>query len=202
MLVPRRWWCSDSESGNSVYRSGCVVKGVCRFAVTPRRRAASEAAGVPRRANMTPQRRDTGRPSRRQCWRRQVVNSRGSVTPANLPTVCVSGSSQPREQCFKSVDTQCLVVAGVTGSPCHRHTLLRAPQSTSPGALRSLTSRHHAHYSWPRRAWLATLVLVAAVAVLGTPAAANTPPRFVLDGQSEIVIRLTEGEATPVGEYP
>lgn len=45
------------------------------------------------------------------------------------------------------------------------------------------------------------LLLVALVGLLGTPVAANTPPRFVLDGQSEIVIRLTEGEATPAGEY-
>ncbi|XP_050735758.1 cadherin-23-like isoform X6 [Eriocheir sinensis] len=197
MLVPRRWWCS--ESGSSVYRAGCAVKDACDAAVTPRRRAASEAACVPRRANMRSRRRDSGRPSWRQSWRRQIVISKGSVIPTNPPSVFVSGSSQPHEQCFKSVDTQCLTVEGPAGSRSHGNTFVHAPQSAPAPALRPSTSHHHAPSSWLRRAWLATLVLVTAVAVLGTPAAANTPPRFVLDGQSEIVIRLTEGEATPVG---
>ncbi|XP_069185641.1 cadherin-23 isoform X4 [Procambarus clarkii] len=50
-----------------------------------------------------------------------------------------------------------------------------------------------------QKAWLAVVVVVALVGPLVPPVAANTPPRFVLNGQSEIVIRLTEGEATPVG---
>lgn len=29
----------------------------------------------------------------------------------------------------------------------------------------------------------------------------NRPPRFLIDGQTEIVLRLKEGEETPVGEY-
>lgn len=29
---------------------------------------------------------------------------------------------------------------------------------------------------------------------------ANRPPRFLLDGQTEIVLRLKEGEETPVGK--
>lgn len=200
MLVPRRWRCSGS--GSSVCRAGCVGKDVSGAAVTPRRRVASEAAGVPRRANMTPRRADTGRPSRRQSCRRQVVTSRGSVTLPNPPSVCVSGSSQPHEQCFSSVDTQCLAATGPAGRHSHGDTLLHAPHSAPAPAPRPSILRHHAPYSWLRRALLATLVVVAAVGVLGTPVAANTPPRFVLDGQSEIVIRLTEGEATPVGEYP
>lgn len=28
----------------------------------------------------------------------------------------------------------------------------------------------------------------------------NKPPRFLIDGQTEIVLRLKEGEETPVGE--
>lgn len=31
--------------------------------------------------------------------------------------------------------------------------------------------------------------------------AANRPPRFLIDGQSEIVVRLKEGTDTPVGKY-
>lgn len=30
--------------------------------------------------------------------------------------------------------------------------------------------------------------------------AANRPPRFLIDGQSEIVVRLKEGSETPIGE--
>lgn len=30
--------------------------------------------------------------------------------------------------------------------------------------------------------------------------AANRPPRFLIDGQSEIVVRLKEGSETPVGK--
>jgi hypothetical protein len=29
----------------------------------------------------------------------------------------------------------------------------------------------------------------------------NHPPRFLIDGQTEIVLRLKEGAATPVGKY-
>jgi hypothetical protein len=29
----------------------------------------------------------------------------------------------------------------------------------------------------------------------------NLPPRFVIDGQTEIVLRLKEGAATPVGKF-
>lgn len=29
----------------------------------------------------------------------------------------------------------------------------------------------------------------------------NKPPRFLIDGQTEIVLRLKEGDETPVGEY-
>lgn len=200
MLVPRRWWGGESSRrSSSVCRSGCVVKDVRGAAVTPRRRAASEAASVPRRANMTPRRADSGGPLRRPSWRRPVVTSRGRVTLANPPPVYVSGSSQPHERCFGSVDTQCLT-EGPSGHLSRVDTCLCALPSAPIAASRS-TSSHSAHYSWLRRAWLAALVVVAAVGVLVTPAAANTPPRFVLDGQSEIVIRLTEGEATPVGEY-
>ena len=28
----------------------------------------------------------------------------------------------------------------------------------------------------------------------------NLPPRFLIDGQTEIVLRLKEGDATPVGK--
>lgn len=45
------------------------------------------------------------------------------------------------------------------------------------------------------------MLLLALLGATAPLAAANTPPRFVLDGQSEIVVRLTEGEATPVGKY-
>ncbi|XP_063590983.1 cadherin-23-like [Penaeus indicus] len=47
--------------------------------------------------------------------------------------------------------------------------------------------------------WSAAMLLLALLGATAPLAAANTPPRFVLDGQSEIVVRLTEGEATPVG---
>jgi hypothetical protein len=29
----------------------------------------------------------------------------------------------------------------------------------------------------------------------------NLPPRFLIDGQTEIVLRLKEGAATPVGKF-
>jgi hypothetical protein len=32
-------------------------------------------------------------------------------------------------------------------------------------------------------------------------ALANVPPRFLIDGQTEIVLRLKEGIATPVGKF-
>ena len=43
--------------------------------------------------------------------------------------------------------------------------------------------------------WLACLLLA-----LATGVAANHPPRFLIDGQTEIVLRLREGNETPVGE--
>lgn len=42
--------------------------------------------------------------------------------------------------------------------------------------------------------WIWLLLVVQAVT-------ANRPPRFLIDGQSEIVVRLKEGSETPVGTY-
>ncbi|CAH0391322.1 unnamed protein product [Bemisia tabaci] len=44
--------------------------------------------------------------------------------------------------------------------------------------------------------WLAVAF---AAAYCALPAAANRPPKFIIDGQTEIVLRLKEGEETPVG---
>lgn len=187
-------------SSNSVYRAGCLVKGVFRAAVMLCR-CTSEAADVRRCSNIMPRRTGNGRPSRCQSLRRQAVISRNTVTLVN-PSVYASGSSQPHDQCFESADIQCLTEVGRARCRVHRDTLLYDPHSVPAHVPGSSMLRHHAHYSWLRRAWLSTLVAVAVVGLLGTPVAANTPPRFVLDGQSEIVIRLTEGEATPVGKYP
>lgn len=55
--------------------------------------------------------------------------------------------------------------------------------------------------AWRGWWWSAAVLLLALLGATAPLAAANTPPRFVLDGQSEIVVRLTEGEATPVGKY-
>lgn len=118
--------------------------------------------------------------------------SRGSAPLTNMSLVCVTGSSQPSEEYIKSVDTKSLAGSRAAVRQPLKDTVLSA-STTRPSAS------HHASHLWLRRAWLATLLVVASVGLLGTPVAANTPPRFVLDGQSEIVIRLTEGEATPVG---
>ncbi|XP_064108915.1 cadherin-23-like isoform X3 [Macrobrachium nipponense] len=62
------------------------------------------------------------------------------------------------------------------------------------------TSRGHVRsWSLHKNLWALTLMSVALIGLTIPPASANTPPRFVLDGQTEIVIRLTEGDATPVG---
>lgn len=45
----------------------------------------------------------------------------------------------------------------------------------------------------PGQSWLIV------VAIIGG-ALANRPPRFLIDGQSEIVVRLKEGLDTPVGK--
>lgn len=119
---------------------------------------------------------------------------------ANPSSLCVLGSSEPSEEYIKSVDTQCLAGSRTTVLRTHEDILLQASNSV-PTPTTRLSASHHASHSWLRRAWLVALLLVASVGVLGTPVAANMPPRFVLDGQSEIVIRLTEGEATPAGEY-
>lgn len=55
--------------------------------------------------------------------------------------------------------------------------------------------------SWTRSAFLA---LVCVLGLVGSVRAAgngmNRPPKFLLEGQSEIVLRLKEGAETPVGE--
>ncbi|CAL4059672.1 unnamed protein product [Meganyctiphanes norvegica] len=43
------------------------------------------------------------------------------------------------------------------------------------------------------------VVLLVAISAMVPPVSANQPPRFVLDGQSEIVIRLREGDENPTG---
>lgn len=42
------------------------------------------------------------------------------------------------------------------------------------------------------------IVWLALISILGV--VANRPPRFLIDGQSEIVVRLKEGPITPVGK--
>lgn len=44
------------------------------------------------------------------------------------------------------------------------------------------------------------LLLVFFVSVFSS-VACNRPPRFLIDGQTEIVLRLKEGEDTPVGKF-
>lgn len=53
---------------------------------------------------------------------------------------------------------------------------------------------------WP---WPLACVLPAVLLVLlqVSAVAANHPPRFLIDGQTEIVLRLKEGNETPVGEF-
>ncbi|XP_076057455.1 cadherin 88C isoform X2 [Oratosquilla oratoria] len=53
--------------------------------------------------------------------------------------------------------------------------------------------------SWGAALQVATGALLLLLALATASAEANTPPRFVLNGQSEIVIRLTEGDDTPAG---
>lgn len=48
--------------------------------------------------------------------------------------------------------------------------------------------------------WVAFL-LIANFAGSFCAARNNSPPRFLIDGQTEIVVRLKEGPETPVGEY-
>jgi hypothetical protein len=47
-------------------------------------------------------------------------------------------------------------------------------------------------------------VLAALLAASSLPktVSANRPPRFLIDGQTEIVLRLKEGPETPVGKLP
>lgn len=45
----------------------------------------------------------------------------------------------------------------------------------------------------PDQSWLILLMIIGG-------ALANRPPRFLIDGQSEIVVRLKEGLDTPVGK--
>lgn len=191
MLVPQPW-CSEPDS--SVCRAECRVKDVSGAAVRPPRRAASETASCCRSANMTPLWADTGTPAKCLTRRRHGVLSRGNAPLANNALVCVTESSQPPEEYIKSVDTMSLAGSRATVHHPLQDTVLFA-STTRPSIS------HYAPHLWLQRAWLVTLLVVASVGLLGTPVAANTPPRFVLDGQSEIVIRLTEGEATPVGEY-
>ena len=176
------------------------MEDVSGAAVRPPSRAASEAAGCCRSANMTPRRADTGVPARCLTRRRHEVLSRGNTPLANTSLVNVPGNLEPSEEYIKNVDTQCQAGSRATV----RHTqedILSQASGWAPALITRPSASYHAPYSWLRRAWLVTLLVVATVGVLGTPVAANIPPRFVLDGQSEIVIRLTEGEATPVGEY-
>jgi len=42
--------------------------------------------------------------------------------------------------------------------------------------------------------WLSVVILVQF-------SAANKPPQFVTDWQTEIIVRLKEGPETPIGEY-
>lgn len=49
------------------------------------------------------------------------------------------------------------------------------------------------HLKWTR----SVLWLIVGLQVV----AANRPPRFLIDGRSEIVIRLKEGPDTPVGKF-
>lgn len=50
------------------------------------------------------------------------------------------------------------------------------------------------------RVLVACVVLSVAASLVGG-AAANKPPRFLIDGQTEIVIRLKEGPESPIGEW-
>lgn len=69
-----------------------------------------------------------------------------------------------------------------------------------------LPLNEHHRLLWWGRALLRCRVLVACVVLsvvagLVEGAAANKPPRFLIDGQTEIVIRLKEGPETPIGEF-
>lgn len=48
---------------------------------------------------------------------------------------------------------------------------------------------------------LKRLVVIACILVnfYARPVKCNRPPRFLIDGQSEIVLRLKEGDETPIG---
>ncbi|XP_042243245.1 cadherin-related family member 1-like [Homarus americanus] len=124
------------------------------------------------------------------------------VAKVNSLRVPCSANTQPYEQVIKSKDTQTIEEQS-TGSYTH-HVIL--DPSTWPAAIRGprvtyvAASTHHYMKTWLlQKAWLAALMILVLVGSLVPPVGANTPPRFVLNGQSEIVIRLTEGEAAPVG---
>lgn len=44
-------------------------------------------------------------------------------------------------------------------------------------------------------------ILLVFIVLLVQPSLANRPPRFLIDGQTEIVLRLKEGSETPVGKF-
>lgn len=57
---------------------------------------------------------------------------------------------------------------------------------------------------WTSPSVLALVVLVYVLGLVSCVTAANgvnRPPKFLLEGQSEIVLRLKEGPETPVGEF-
>lgn len=127
--------------------------------------------------------------------------------------LCSAGKCQPGGPLIKSSLTH----RAQGGHSADAHTqavILDPPQrgSAKGGALRfplSASARWNCRRTtswvcqraWRGWWWTAAMLLLALLGATAPLAAANTPPRFVLDGQSEIVVRLTEGEATPVGKY-
>lgn len=116
----------------------------------------------------------------------------------NSLTLVDHDTSQPFKDHLKSVDSQIVELS----EDSKTQDVILHP-STRPAARvgHTAAATHQQTRPWlQQKTRLAALVVMALAGSLVSPAGANTPPRFILDGQSEIVIRLTEGEATPVGK--
>ncbi|XP_071547487.1 cadherin-23 isoform X5 [Panulirus ornatus] len=195
-------------------RARCRVQGLCRGAggavwwrcrttIVP---GAAAGAGDEAMTRVTTvHRRKSVRPHQRHREAWSASGRRGKARSLDsLSTPVCRDSSHPFQDPAKSIDAQTFEPSD---HPDAHDVILHPrvrPQVVVDHRRGSATTSaliHRRARTWlQQKARLAALVVVVALAgSLVSPAGANTPPRFILDGQSEIVIRLTEGEATPVG---
>ena len=126
----------------------------------------------------------------------QCVSSRKSLTTSFGPPVCESipaiqgvlvTSRLHEVTSHENIETRSSNVSSISISSKITNETSHFPRLAAVGRSR-----------WRCHLWAAcALTIVALVA----PVSGNVPPRFLLDGQSEIVLRLREGDQTPVGEY-